>query len=91
MPRQTDQQSYWPGGQHQHRHRQTGALDHKAQPECVYQTLAFLELFPAAMAALETGETVDNSNDGLPTVSPASTTTADRPSSLAKEAGLAIR
>lgn len=67
----------------QHLFAYPGAL--KGQPESVFQTLAHPELFPAAMAALAGGETVDNSNNELPTVPPPSTTTS--PSSLGKEAG----
>ncbi len=62
----------------------------KGKPESVFETLAQPELFPAAMAALEAGETVDNSKDELPTVPPA-TTTATCPSSLGKEDGLDVQ
>ncbi len=60
------------------------------QPESVFETLAHPELFPAALAALDAGETVDNSNDELPTVPPAPTT-APGSSSLRKEGGLGVR
>jgi hypothetical protein len=43
--------------------------------ECAYQTLAYPELFPAALAALTAMETVDNSKTELPTVPTAATTT----------------
>jgi hypothetical protein len=62
----------------------------KGQPESVFETLAQPELFPAAMAALAAGETVDNSKNKLPTVPPAPTT-ATCLSSLRKEGGLVVR
>jgi hypothetical protein len=62
----------------------------KGQPESAFETLAHPELFPAAMAALQAGETVDNSQDELPTVPPASTTPTCL-ASLGKEAGRGVR
>lgn len=56
-------------------------------PENVYETLAQPELFPAAMAALQAGETVDNSEAELPTVPPAATTTSRSPSQKGGRSG----
>jgi hypothetical protein len=61
------------------------------QPESAFETLACPELFPAALAALAAGETVDNSKDELPTVPPATTTTTSSPAPPAKEEGRAVR
>lgn len=47
------------------------------QPESVFETLAYPELFPAAMTALAGGETMDNSKPELPTVPPPMTTATD--------------
>lgn len=60
------------------------------QPESVFETLAYPELFPAAMAALQAGETVDNSQTELPTVPPAATTTT-RPALLLQEEDAGVR
>jgi len=61
------------------------------QPESAYETLAYPELFPAAIAALMAGETMDNSKDELPTVPPAATTSSLPPAPPAKEDGRAVR
>ncbi len=56
-------------------------------PENVYETLAQPELFPAAIAALQAGETVDNPEAALPTVPPAATTTPRSPSQKGGRSG----
>ena len=58
------------------------------QPESVYETLAHPELFPAALAALDAGESVDNSESELPTLSPTTATDLPIPG---KEEGHGVR
>jgi hypothetical protein len=58
------------------------------QPESVYETLAHPELFPAALAALDAGESVDNSENELPTLPPTTTTDLPIPG---KEEGRGVR